>query len=122
MTTRGGFTVVEVLIAVVLLEIGVLALVGTSGLVLRLLGRGTATTHAAWVALDRLEQLRSELHASPACMASAGSDSAARGIVETWSVSGLSESPSLRDLRVTVSYPVAGGSRSATMTTRIRCP
>jgi Tfp pilus assembly protein PilV len=122
MKPRGGFTVVEVLIAVVLLEIGVLALVGTSGLVLRLLGRGTTTTHAAWVALDRLERLRSELHASPSCMTAAGSDSATHGIIETWAVAGLSESASLRELRVTVSYPVAGGSRSATMTTRVRCP
>jgi Tfp pilus assembly protein PilV len=122
MRDQRGFTVVEVLIAVILLEVGVLALVGGSALVLRLLRRGATTTQAAWVALNRLERLEAELAASPSCSAAAGNDSLPRGIGETWSVLPVAEALELRQLSVTVTYPVAGGSRSATLATRIRCP
>jgi Tfp pilus assembly protein PilV len=122
MRQQGGFTVVEVLIAVILLEVGVLALVGGSALVLRLLHRGAVTTQAAWVALNRLERLGAELAASPSCSAAAGSDSLPRSILEAWSVLPVAEALELRQLSVTVTYPVAGGSRSAILATRIRCP
>ena len=41
---RGGFTLVEVLIAVIVLGIGVTALVGSSALVTRMVGRGKSET------------------------------------------------------------------------------
>ena len=46
-TSERGFTLVEVLIAVVVLGIGVTALVGSSALVTRMVGRGASETKAA---------------------------------------------------------------------------
>jgi prepilin-type N-terminal cleavage/methylation domain-containing protein len=52
----GGFTIIEVLVAIVVLGIGVIALVGTSGLVTRQIGRSRVITIANEVATRRLEQ------------------------------------------------------------------
>lgn len=53
-----GFTLLEVLIALVILEIGVLALLATAGSATRLLGRARRATIAATFTSERLERLR----------------------------------------------------------------
>jgi prepilin-type N-terminal cleavage/methylation domain-containing protein len=55
---RSGVSLVEVLVAVVLLSIGLAALVGTDALITRTLGRGRRATGAATLAHGRLERLR----------------------------------------------------------------
>ncbi|HET6345602.1 MAG TPA: prepilin-type N-terminal cleavage/methylation domain-containing protein, partial [Myxococcota bacterium] len=65
---RAGFTLVEVLVAVVVLGIGVLALVGSSAMVTRMIGRGQMGTRAAQVASKRLDSLRIVAYATtPRC-------------------------------------------------------
>ena len=56
--SRRAFTLVEVMVAVILLTVGVLALVGSSAMVSRMIGKGRGATVAAQVATARLEQLR----------------------------------------------------------------
>ena len=46
---RSGFTIVEALIAAMVLSVGILALVGSSALASRMLGRGATATRAARV-------------------------------------------------------------------------
>src|SRR5262245_58976565 len=53
-----GFTLLEVLIALVVLEVGVLALLATVGTATRLIGRAHRATLAATFAGQRLERLR----------------------------------------------------------------
>ena len=41
-----GFTIIEVLVAVLVLTVGVTALVGSAGMVTRMIGQGKRTTQA----------------------------------------------------------------------------
>ncbi|MGH7567990.1 MAG: type IV pilus modification PilV family protein [Gemmatimonadales bacterium] len=63
MTTRGrrnerGFTIVEVLIAIIVLTVGLLGLMGTAALVTRMVARGQRSAVASIHAAERFEQLR----------------------------------------------------------------
>ena len=55
---QGGFTLVEVMIAVILLGVGVMALVSSSAMATRMIGRGKESTMAAQVGAARLDSLR----------------------------------------------------------------
>ena len=59
--TRGnerGFTIVEVIIAIVVLTVGLLGLVTTAALVTRMIGRGQRSAVASTFATQRMERLR----------------------------------------------------------------
>jgi prepilin-type N-terminal cleavage/methylation domain-containing protein len=53
-----GFTIVEVIIAVVILVVGLLGLSATSGLVTRMIGRGQRSEVAALLAMQQMERAR----------------------------------------------------------------
>ena len=55
---NGGFTIVEIIIAIVVLTVGLLGLVTTAALVTRMIGRGRVSEGAAIFAAQRMEQLR----------------------------------------------------------------
>ena len=55
---RGGFTIVEIIIAILVLTVGVLGLATTAALVTRMIGRGQRASAAAGFAQRRLERLR----------------------------------------------------------------
>jgi prepilin-type N-terminal cleavage/methylation domain-containing protein len=57
MKNRRGFTITEIVLAMTILLIGVLAFVGTSAATSRNLTRGNRTTKASFYALERLEIL-----------------------------------------------------------------
>ena len=83
-----GFTIIEILLAVVVLSVGVMALVGSSALATRMIGRGNKSSEVAQVALARAELLRAyAAQTSPGCTnAAVKSDSSttATGIGEKW--------------------------------------
>lgn len=58
MKSERGFTIVEVIIAVLVLTVGILGLVTTSALVTRMIARGQRSANAANFASKRLELLR----------------------------------------------------------------
>lgn len=126
MNARGkaGFTIVELMVAVLVLGVGITALVGSSALVTRQIGRGRMMTLANEVATRRLEMLR--LAARPVgtgapCSQSSfasGGPNTTRGVTESWTVSG---SGSTRTVTVTVSYRVKDGTASSTLRTVIGC-
>jgi prepilin-type N-terminal cleavage/methylation domain-containing protein len=74
-----GFTLVELLVAIVLIDAGLLAVVQTTAVVVRRRNEVRARAIAAYTAATRLEQLL----ASP-CATTSGA-SAAAGLAETWS-------------------------------------
>ncbi len=76
--TEAGFTIVEILIAIVVLTVGILGMVTTSALVTRMIARGQRTAVAAEFAAQRFERLRVSGCASQA----AGADTLNRG--STW--------------------------------------
>ncbi len=53
-----GFTIIEVIIAIIVLTVGVLGLVTTAALVTRMIGRGQRSATAAAFASRRLERMR----------------------------------------------------------------
>lgn len=119
--TGHGFTLVEVLVAVVVLGIGITALVGSSAMVTRMIGRGQMETRAAQLASRRLETLRREAYStSPRCTSggfASGGPSTSQGVTESWQLTGTNP----RTLTVTVSYKTARGTHSDVVSTLIRC-
>ena len=58
MKRESGFTLVEIIIAIIVLTVGLLALVTSSALVTRMIARGQRSAVSATFAAQRLEQLR----------------------------------------------------------------
>jgi type IV pilus modification protein PilV len=53
-----GFTIIEVIIAIIVLTVGVLGMVTTAALVTRMIGRGQRSAEASTFASRRLERMR----------------------------------------------------------------
>jgi len=56
--SEAGFTIVEVIIAIMVLTVGLLGLVTTAALVTRMIGRGQRSAVASTFAAQRMERLR----------------------------------------------------------------
>lgn len=129
-TPEGGFTLIEVLVAIVILAIGVIALAGSSGSVSRMIGRGKMTTIAAQVAQDQMDRLRvAAASTNPRCTSVQFTSAAApvlrptgrpRGeqVLLDWRVPATGAS---RTVRLAVTYAVARGSVTDSLYTRISC-
>jgi prepilin-type N-terminal cleavage/methylation domain-containing protein len=119
-----GFTLIEVMLAVVLLTIGVMALVGSSALVTRMIGKGKESTLAVQVATARFEKLRT-IAASTAAPCTAGGfasgNATTAGVAESWVVGPAPASGTGRDVTVTVTYRDNRGTRSDVITTTFLC-
>jgi prepilin-type N-terminal cleavage/methylation domain-containing protein len=117
-----GLTLVEVLVAIVVLGIGILALTGSGALVSRMIGRGRVETHAALAASRRVEMLRLAAGGtSPRCLSpefASGGPVSNDGLTQSWTVTPTGK---LRRVRVTVAYLTIRGSRSAVLETGIEC-
>ena len=121
MRRREGFTVTEVLVAIVILTIGILALAGSSTGATRMLSQGERTTWAAAVASARIEALRRTANRSiPTCtdISFVSGTATTRGVAESWVV------PTTGNARVVlevVTYPKFRGTSVDTIATVIRC-
>jgi type II secretion system protein I len=117
-----GFTLIEVLVALVLLTVGVMALVGTSALVSRMIGRGRSSTVAVQVATARLESLRRvAASTTPKCTSPrfVSDSTTTAGVSERWVVdtaAGL-----LRRVSVILMYRDPRGSVRDTLRTIVLC-
>jgi len=120
--TTAGFTLIEVMVALIVLGVGILALSGSSAVVNRMIGRGRIETHAALLAARRVERLRMAAGStSPRCASpsfASGGPLWEDGLRQSWTVD---PSGSLRKVRVSVSYLTLRGSRSAVLETGIPC-
>ena len=119
---RQGFTLIEVLVAILLLGVGVLALASTSAEVTRMIGRGKIETRAAQAASSRMEKLRLAADAgSPRCFDPAfasGGPVLSGGMTESWLVPPAGK---VRQVRVTVTYLTLRGPRQAVLETALTC-
>src|SRR5256884_7453757 len=93
MKREEGFTIVEVIVAILVLTIGLLALVTSAALVTRMIGRGQRSAVSAQYAQRRLEMLRVS-----GCKSQAGgSEGLMRGSTPldslTWRVVGTPAAP-----------------------------
>jgi prepilin-type N-terminal cleavage/methylation domain-containing protein len=120
--STAGFTIVEVLIAVVVLGIGVVAMAGSSALVTRMIGRGQRATRASQVAAQRLDALRLLASSTtPHCtaLANGGPVTSPLGVTQTWTVAAGADT---RTVTLTLTYRNAQGrTHSDVVTTIIGC-
>lgn len=115
-----GFTLIEVLVAVVVLSIGVVAMVGGFGTSARFNGQAWRFTRAANIAAQRIETLRRVASTTdPRCTAlTSGSATVSGNITEAWTVTG---SGSSRAIVVVVTMPRARSVSRDTVRTTLEC-
>jgi prepilin-type N-terminal cleavage/methylation domain-containing protein len=121
-SSRSGFTLVEVLVAVTILSVGVVALAGTAGTVTRMVGRGKIDTRAAQLATLKLDSLRVRAYSAvPRCtgLVNGGPD-AINNISLSWTVA-MAATGSGRDVTVSTTYATARGTHTEALTTYIEC-
>jgi len=120
--SRGGFTIIEVLIAVIMLSVGVLALASSSGSIARMMYFGQRKTDASALAQSVLDSMRYRAYATtPNCTALASgtvSGVTKRGFTATTAVT---TSGNLRNITVTVNYRVGPQAKSETVSSSIYC-
>ena len=113
MRARSGFTLAEVLVAVVLIDVGLLALVAGSAVLVRRTTELRFRATALRAANNRLQQLG----VAP-CVATAGAVTAA-GVREDWLVTPGPDS--VGDIRDSVSFTVGTVPHSVVLETRLPC-
>ena len=93
---RSGFTLAELLVALMIFAVGALAMVATSANVMTLITSSKNRAVAAEVAASRFELLRSQ-----PCSAHATGSASTRGVTENWTVVKLAKAD---DVTVNVSF------------------
>ena len=119
--SRSGFTLVEVLVAVTMLSVGIMALAGNAAMVTRMIGRGKSDTQAAQLATLKVDSLRARAYATtPRCTGLVNGASAVDRVTLSWTVqtppSGIG-----RNVSVSASYNTARGTHTEVLTTYIEC-
>lgn len=117
MHDRGGFTVVEVIIAILVLSVGVLGLASTAALTTRMISMGYRYSEASTVVAQQFEILRSR----PCDQIVAGTRTT--GIYElSWTVDEVAGRSPGRRINLEVTYPGSGGpARTDPFTTFVVC-
>lgn len=114
MRSRRGFTLAEVLLAIVLIDVGLLALMGGSAVLLRQTNALRLRNAALRAATNRLQQL-----AAASCAASAGSAVTADGIREAWTLVALNGA--IADVRDSVTFSSGSKTHALVLQTRLPC-
>ena len=114
LSNRRGFTLVELLVAVLLIDVGVLAIVaGTTMLARRQIELRTRTA-ASQLAANRIQRL-----ISGPCVSTVGSAAGDFGATEHWTATVLP--PAARDLTDSVAFTIQDVPRSVVMRARTIC-
>ena len=116
-TSGRGFTIIELVVAIVILAIGVLGLAGTSAVVSRTLGQGTQHAQAASVAQTRFEIMR-----TTRCPVNSGTATSGK-FTEKWTRIGTTGGATLRFYEVvdSVSYSVGGTAKKQAFRSVVQC-
>lgn len=115
MKSERGFTVVEVLIAVLILTVGLLGMVTTAALTTRMIAQGQRYSEASAIANERFEILRAK-----SCAEMTGGSAQLGRFAVSWTVT-PDPANTRRQVDVTVVSPVPGGTRTDRFTTIIAC-
>lgn len=117
---RDGFTLIEVLIAIGILSVGILALLQTAASITVMLRDGRLRTMASAMASSRIDNLRlAATSTTPTCAALTSGSASSLNFAETWTVTGAG-----RSRTVTATVTVSNGPRQVGMTVRgsLLCP
>lgn len=126
MSDRRGFTIPEVLIAILVLTVGILALMSTSAAVSRLIIRGRRVTQATQLGEQIMDSLR--LKANDNLQACTGLVSNTTGysrqaVTVKWTIGALTANGNVseRQVQVFLTYPTTRAALSDTLTTILKC-
>jgi prepilin-type N-terminal cleavage/methylation domain-containing protein len=113
---RDGFSIVEVLVALVLLTVGMLGIAGNCSLAVRVTGAAAHERRAAQRAADRIAELTSQ-----GCVAARGGliTGDAAEFSERWTIGASGSSAALVDAEVRWASP--SGERSVVLRSAILC-
>lgn len=119
---KNGFTMIEIIMAIVVLAFGILVLCSSASGISRMLGSGQSKTRSAAVASARVEYLRNvAMSTNPACTSpslTGGTAAQPAGVTEDWTVTG---SGSMRVVQVIVKYRNGPRSQADTLGAVISC-
>ena len=120
-TGRQGFTLLEVMVASMVVTVGVGALLGTTALTIRMVVRGRQSARQLEAGTAQLETLRAQAASAPADCSGLleGADSSGDGTVRRWRIE---PAGALQEASVVVSVPVPGGRATDTLTALLWCP
>ena len=117
---RDGFTLIEVLIAIGILSVGILALLQTATSITVMLRDGRLRTMASAIAASRIDNLRlAAASTTPTCASVTGGSATSQNGTESWTVTG-----SGRSRTITATVTISNGARQLGMTVRgnLLCP
>jgi prepilin-type N-terminal cleavage/methylation domain-containing protein len=114
MTGERGFSLVEVVVAILILTVGVLGLAASAGAITKLTAEGGRAGGAAAAADTRFEILR-----GTSCASMTNGSATSGKYTVTWTVT--STTTLLRTVLVTVSYPSGRSTRTVNYTSQISC-
>jgi len=121
-SARSGFTIIEVLIAIIMLTIGVLALASSTGSITRMMHFAQAKTDASALAQSVLDSMRYEAYrTTPTCtdlVSGTVTNVHKRGFTASTVVT---TSGDLRNIDVTVNYRVGPQGKTETVSSSIFC-
>lgn len=111
---RSGFTIVELMVAMLVMTVGVLGLATTGAVVARMVGGGAQQTIAANAAQSRFESLR-----SVQCNQITSGSASNRGVSERWTVQQVAVQQF--DVRDSVFYTTRTGQKTQVYRSFVRC-
>lgn len=110
---RRGLTLIEIVVAILILSVGALALAGSSAVMVRRMAESARGAAAASVARSRLES-----SFATQCTALSSGGELILGVQSDWSVSGSAKST---DIRQRVTYPTRRGTHTDDFLTAAPC-
>jgi type II secretion system protein I len=110
---RAGFTLIELMVALTIFSIGLLAMAATASVIMQMLAGSQARTVAADVAESRFERI-----AATACANRTSGTATNRGISEAWTRFPLARAD---DVTVSVTFLSSHRSRTETFQSYIPC-
>lgn len=119
MNRERGFTIIEVLIAVLILTVGLLGLVSSGALVTRMIAQGNRFTETSTVANRQFETFRSQW-AGTNCAGAGSGSTTTLGFKLTWNVTSVAAGKA-RQVQLVVSTPTGRGTRTDTLYRTIPC-
>jgi type IV pilus modification protein PilV len=114
---RDGFTIVEVMVAIVILSIGILGLAATAGVVVRQMTGAVHQSVAANVAYSRMERIRT---GNCVAMKDSSGTATTRNVKEKWVIVGTPGSHALV-VSDTISFIVRGKTKVQAYTSEFPC-
>jgi type II secretory pathway pseudopilin PulG len=112
---RPAFTLVELMVSMLLIDVALLALVASGALVIRQASDGHVHSSAVRAAVNRLESLSARFP----CVASTGYVVGPHGLREDWSVRPVAAGE--REIVDSVRYPQSSGTRAVVLRARTPC-